>query len=112
MPKRTHEAPEHLTPATAHWWQSVHEEYSLEPHHTRLLTLAAEAYDRATQARELIARDGLVVPTADGGMKAHPAISIERDCRTAFARLVRELDLDVEPVQDRRPPALRSNRRL
>mgnify|MGYP001544198617 CR=1 FL=1 len=72
-------APAHLTMPTRRWWLSVHREYSLEEHHVRLLTLAAEAFDRATQARELIAKDGLVVPTADGGLKAHPAVGIGRD---------------------------------
>ena len=111
MPKRVIEAPEHLAPATARWWSDVMADFELEGHHVRLLTLAGEAFDRATQARELIQRDGLVCPTADGGFKAHPCVAIERDARTAFARLVRELDFDVEAPVDRRPPALRSNRR-
>ena len=78
----------------------------------RLLTLAAEALDRCAQAREAVDKDGLTVRTADGGLKTHPCIAIERDARLAFARLLRELDLDVEPpASDRRPPSLRSNRR-
>lgn len=102
--------PPHLKPATAKWFKSVIEDYDLEPHHVRLLTLACEAYDRTAQAREIIDRDGPVVVT-DHGMKAHPAVAIERDSRLAFARLLRELDLDTEPPPDRaRPPALRSNK--
>ena len=64
--------------------------------------------------RELLARDGLTIPTGDGGLKAHPCVGIERDSRLAFARLLRELDLDVEPPSDPRPrpPGLRSNRRM
>jgi len=34
-------------------------DYDLEPHHVRLLTLAAEAWDRGQQAREVLDRDGL-----------------------------------------------------
>lgn len=105
-------APPHLAPATRKWWLSVHDDYSLEPHHVRLLTLAGEAFDRSVQARELIAKDGLTVPTSDGGLKAHPAVGIERDARLAFARLVRELDLDAgAPADTPRPPSLQSNRR-
>ena len=104
--------PAHLRPPTAKWWKSVHEDYQLEAHHVRLLTLAGEAFDRCTQAREAVDADGITVKTGDGGLKAHPCVAIERDSRLAFARLLRELDLDVEPPGgDRRPPSLRSNRR-
>ena len=111
MPAKKHKAPDHLAPETAAWWLSVHEDYELQQHHVRLLTLAAESFDRCQQAREAIAAEGMTIRTGDGGLKAHPCIAIERDARLAFARLVRELDLDVEPPTERRPPALRSNRR-
>jgi P27 family predicted phage terminase small subunit len=111
MPKRAYKAPDHLRPDTGNWWVAVHEDYDLEPHHVRLLTLAAEAWDRTQQAREAIAVEGLTIRTGDGGLKAHPAVAIERDSRLAFARIVRELDLDFEGGAERRPPALRSNRR-
>jgi P27 family predicted phage terminase small subunit len=87
-------------------------DYELEEHHVRLLHLACETWDRCQQAREAIDRDGLTIATGDGGMKAHPAVAIERDARLAFARLVRELDLDAgAPSSGTRPPALHSNRR-
>lgn len=113
MPARKPKPPAHLSADTGAWWVQVHLDYQLEPHHTRLLTLACEAFDRAAQARDLVAAEGLVVATSDEGRKPHPAVNIERDARLAFARLVRELDLDVDgPAQEARPPALRSNRRL
>ena len=81
--------------------------------HLKLLQAACEAWDRLQEARELLAKDGLCIAGREGGLRPHPAVSIERDSRIAFARLVRELDLDVEPPSDTRffPPALRSNRR-
>lgn len=112
MPTKTIKAPSHLTPEAAAWWRIVQTDYNLEAHHVKLLTLACEAFDRAQQQRVFIDADGPVTRTSDGGLKAHPAVAIERDARLAFARLLRELDLDTEPPEERsRPPALRSNRR-
>ena len=104
-------APAHLAPETQKWWSSVSRDYALEPHHFRLLTLAAEAWDRAVQAREVLAHDGIVVHDDRGNVRAHPAVAIEKDCRIGFARLLRELDLDVEMPASARsePPRLRSN---
>ena len=102
-------APAHLAPETRKWFTEVVTTYQLEPHHIRLLQLAGEAWDRCQQAREAIARDGLIALTTG---KAHPAVAIERDSRLAFARLIRELNLDAEPPASwSRPPALHSNRR-
>ena len=109
----TPDPPAHLRLETADWWRTVLADYELEQHHVRLLHLACEAWDRGQQAREAMDRDGLTIGTGDGGLKAHPAVAIERDARLAFARLVRELDLDAgAPSTSRRPPALTSNRRL
>lgn len=103
-------APAHLREATAAWFAHVCESYDLEEHHLRLLTLAAEAWDRCEQAREGL-EEGLTFTDRFGAPRPRPEVAIERDSRVAFARLVRELDLDVEPPPSRRPPALRSNRR-
>lgn len=53
-------APDHLSDDAAKWWRSVNREYDLEDHHLRLLTLAAEAWDRTQQAREVLAIEGLI----------------------------------------------------
>jgi P27 family predicted phage terminase small subunit len=108
---RTPPAPAHLKECTRRWYRSVVRDYSLEPHHLKLLQAAAECWDRLCQAREQLAKDGLVVTGSEGSLKAHPCVAIERDTRLGFARLIRELDLDVDPPGGTRtaPPALRSN---
>jgi putative hemolysin len=104
--------PKHLRPATKAWFSSVFDEYSLEPHHVRLLTLAAESWDRCCEAREALAAYGLTFIDRYGSPRARPEAAIESQSRIAFARLCRELDLDVDPpAQGKRPPALQSNRR-
>jgi hypothetical protein len=99
--------PKHLRPDTAAWWAAVAGDYALESHHLRILTLAGEAWDRGVEAREAIARHGTVYVDRFDQPRARPEVAIERDSRIAFARLVRELALDVDPPdEDGRPPRL------
>ncbi len=96
--------PGHLAPATRKWWLSVAGGWDLEEHHRRLLTLAAEAWDRTVMAREALAECGLTYEDRFGQPRARPEVAIERDGRLAFARLVRELALDeIDPPQSRPP---------
>jgi phage terminase small subunit len=105
--------PSHLTPATQAWWRSIVADYELEVHHLKLLEAAADAWDRMAMARATLLAEGLTIEGVNG-KKKHPCISIEIESRSAFARLMRELDLD-EPVPPpgryMPPPAIRSNRR-
>jgi len=102
-------APSYLKAATRRWWESVCSDWQLEEHHKRLLTMACLTWDRAEEARKLIAAEGLTSPTRDGGAKLHPAVRVEQEARIAFARLIRELDLDVDPPKAAaRAPQLRS----
>ena len=99
--------PRHLRAPTGRWFSAVLDAYVLEPHHVRLLQLAGEAWDWGQEAREQLHRDGLETPTADGGLKPHPAVNIERDSAVRFARLLRELALDDELEPDPRLPRRR-----
>lgn len=107
------EPPSHLSPEVSEWWRSVTADYALEAHHLRLLQAASEAWDRMQQARQALADHGsLTFSDPNCNIRAHPCVAMERDARTAFARLVRELDLDAgAPAERSRPPALLSNRR-
>lgn len=101
---------DHLEPATRLWVEAVRHEYDLDQHHDRLLILAAQAFDRAEQARYILDHDGIMIPTGAGGKKAHPAVAIARDARIASAFLLRELTLDMTGADVARPPPLASNR--
>jgi phage terminase small subunit len=105
--------PDHLSASCREWWSTVLNDYALEAHHLRLLQLAAEAWDRCSQARAVLDAEGLTYETRFGAPMPRPEVAIERDSRLAFARLLRELDLDVEPPTEprRRPAPLRSNNR-
>jgi hypothetical protein len=96
--------PSHLRPDTAKWVRGILADFSLESHHFRILVKAAEAFDRSEQAREILAAEGIVTKDRFGTARAHPAVAIERDSRTAFLRAVRELALDVDSPDAPRPP--------
>jgi hypothetical protein len=91
------EPPGHLSDAIKAWWRQVVTEYDLEAHELLVLQAAAEAWDRCEEARLAIAEHGL---TYEGphGPRPRPEVAIERDARIAFARLVRELNLELPPA--------------
>lgn len=104
--------PPHLSAPTRDWFASVIETYELEPHHLRLLTLAAESWDRCAQARAIIDEQGLTYQDRFDAPRTRPEVAVERDSKVAFARLIRELDLDTEQTPEAvRPPQLHSVRR-
>jgi len=109
MSEKTMKAPRHLKPETRRWWVEVVTDFELEPHHVRLLTLAAESWDRGVQAREAIAEHGLTFDDRHGSPRARPEVGIERDSRIAFARCLRELGLDVLPPAACRPVGIAPN---
>jgi len=86
--------PRHLNAEAAAWWSEVAGAYALEPHHIKLLTLAAEAWDRYCGSRDRLADEGVTVEGREGGMRPHPCVAIERDARSAFAAIVKQLGLD------------------
>jgi phage terminase small subunit len=110
-PESRVEAPPHLSPATRQWFLQVVAEYELEEHHIKFLTGAGEFWDTAAAAREIIAKEGLTYKDRFGQPKARPEVAIARDARIGFARLLRELALDVSTPDDSRPPGLGGRRR-
>ncbi len=106
-PGSNEDSPPHLADETRAWWVAVATEYQLESHHRRLLTLACESWDRGVQAREALAAHGTTYTDRWGQPRARPEVAMERDARIGFARLVRELALDIEPPDDTgRPPRI------
>lgn len=88
--------PKHLRKPTQNWVKSVLSEYDLDEHHMKLLTAAAESWDRICAAREIIDGQGLTFLDRFGQPKARPEVAIERDNKVVFARLLRELALDAD----------------
>lgn len=102
--KATSPAPETLSPEAKAWWGEVLEAYSLEPHHLRTLQLAGEAWDRIRGACASLEVNGLIYIDRFDQPKARPECAIARDNSVLFARLIRELGLDLDPPADVRIP--------
>jgi phage terminase small subunit len=109
MNASTYKPPSHLSPETRKWFTGIVQDFVLESHHIRLLTLAAEAWDRCAAARQVIDRDGMTYVDRFNAPRARPEIAVERDSRLAFTRCLRELALDgvSGPELSSRPPGLR-----
>ena len=100
-------APKYLRKETKEWFEKVLKEYELEDHHIKLLILACECLDRITEARLQIKKDGAYYKDRLKP-KPHPALKIEAENKIIFARLLRELCLEIEPANKEpgRPPGL------
>jgi phage terminase small subunit len=103
-------APRHLTKEMRQWWEKVVRGWELDDHHILLLTKAAEAHDRADQARKILRQKGVTFLDRFKQPCARPEVAIERDSRLSFARLVRELNLSEAPEAPR-PPGLKYSSR-
>lgn len=92
--------PAHLRPSTKKWFKTVTTDFDLDGHHLRLLTLAAEAWDQAQTAREVLDRDGQTFIDRFQQPKERPEVGILQNARISFARLIRELALDGDNAPD------------
>jgi len=85
-------APEGLSEQAQTLWIGVVEDSP--PGRAAIIEAALRAFDRAGEASAILDRDGLTVTTATtGAVHVHPAVKIERDNRTLFARLWAQLEL-------------------
>jgi phage terminase small subunit len=99
-------APGHLSTAMKEFYRQVCNDYELEGHRLRLLKQAAECYDRAEDARLEIKLNGITFKDKFGQIKPNPACKIETENKNLFARLLRELRLDIDTPSDSRLPRI------
>jgi phage terminase small subunit len=93
-------APDHLSVEMRRFWRRVVSEYELESDALLILRTACESFDRAQEARILIAKEGMVLVN-----RPHPAINIEQQSQRVFLSAMRQLGLDIDsPGPVGRPP--------
>jgi P27 family predicted phage terminase small subunit len=103
--------PEYIGDAGRAWLRRVYssDNVSISLHDMDALWAAASCLDRIEQARDAITEHGIICRTADDSLKPNPACAIERDQKTLFARLSREIGLFVT-APDIRIPKKRGSR--
>jgi hypothetical protein len=89
--------PPHLSETTKQWWTAILSEYRFSDHELYVLRIAAEAWDRKEQARQVLQEHGLSYTDSKNMVRARPEAAIERDSAIRFMRAMRELNFDVEP---------------
>lgn len=102
-------APAYLLTSSKRFFDEIVDGYDLEPHHIRILTLACQSLDRAAEARAEIKKSGAYFTDRFNVRKPVEAIKVERSAQLAFARLLRELGLDIEQVEAHRTPSKQQN---
>lgn len=91
--------PRKLGEAGLHLWNAVQREFDVsDAGGVALLTLAAQALDRAEGLSAAIEKDGLTMRTKSG-LRAHPAMRDEIANRALCARLLKALGVTLEPLR-------------
>jgi P27 family predicted phage terminase small subunit len=93
--------PKHLSAAATEWWNDVVGRFDLDLHDLRLLERACDAWDRAEIAQAALRKHGQTYVDRFGTPRARPEINIARDASHAFSALVKQLNLDTAPSQNR-----------
>lgn len=87
--------------------RDVLKEYEFnDTHDYRRLDLAAHCLDRIEECHKMIEAEGVFIMDRFDQRREHPAVKTERDQKIVFARLIRELNLDIQPPKESRPPEL------
>ena len=99
--------PKHLQTEGRKFWKKVLDDFDLQDnHHLKLLEQACHCLDRQQQAREVIEAEGIFIHDRFLQRREHPAAKTERDNKIIFARLIRELGLDLHDPAEPRPKRL------
>lgn len=101
--------PRYLSKEARTWWKRLSAEYEgdlSDPASQLLLETAFSSFDRWQQAIKTLKREGSIVKDRFGQKRAHPCIAVERDSKAMMISALRQLRLDLEPLNVRpgRPP--------
>jgi P27 family predicted phage terminase small subunit len=75
-------------------WLEITAGWELGPDGEAILRQACEALDRLREAQRILREEGLVVQSARGALRAHPAVRIEVEARRALLAALAQLRLE------------------
>jgi phage terminase small subunit len=110
-PPKPPRPPAGLSAVMRKWWGQTVRDYALESHHLLLLEGACRSWDLARRARAVLDRDGLTYLDRWKQPRVRAEVAVEHQAKIAFARLLRELSLDVSAPDASRPPGLYNGER-
>jgi phage terminase small subunit len=86
--------PDHLSDRAKGLWCQIAGRRGRSPERLALLQAGLEALDRADEAREILAKEGLTSTTkSTGAVHVHPLAKVERECRQQFVKVWHDLNL-------------------
>jgi phage terminase small subunit len=89
-----------LSAEARRWWANIRKEYEItDAGGLAIITAAAEAFDMARKAQDLVLKEGMALPDRFWQMKPHPAVMIELNARSQMLAALKQLHLDVEPLK-------------
>lgn len=91
-------APKHLSAEARGWWDRIAAEYELDDAALLILESAFESFDRMREAQGILRKEGITLTDRFGQRKQHPATLVERDARASMLRCLKQLGLDLEPL--------------
>jgi P27 family predicted phage terminase small subunit len=98
MKKRV-DPPKHLKAGARNLWRRLLTDFVIDDSAGLVIVRSVcEAYQRQQEAREIVARDGVIITDRYGVPKAHPACAIERDARSQMLAGLRALKLSPEDI--------------
>jgi hypothetical protein len=90
------------------WWKRLTEDYDFDPPSLLILQEAMTCLDRLRETEQIVASEGIIIAGRGGVPKAHPALAAEKLYRAGLLRLLKALNLDLEPLHPGpgRPPTM------
>lgn len=86
-------------------WRCFLEVFDLsEPQDLARLEQACRCLDEIEELSAVVKKEGRIVYPPSGTMREHPASKAVRELRIVFARLVREMGVDLKEAPESRPP--------